>query len=178
MRRALVFWFTGLSRAGKSTIAAAAGTALRRAGTPVLVLDAADVGESGPPVVRLCEQSRASCDVILVATVSPAAAARAAVRSALAPGFYEVHCTAGLDVVARRDTRDLAVVAAPDAVIDLARYSLGTRYEPPANPDLKLDTAGGDPALATARLLTFVRARLARHPAAVALRDGTGLRNR
>ena len=183
MRRALVFWFTGLSGAGKSTVAAAVRDRLVAGGAAVLILDGddvrarfhrhlgfseADIRENNRLIALLCEENRAGHDAILVPVISPFAESRAAARALLAPGFYEVYCTAGLQVVTRRDTKGLYARARNGELSNLIGYSPGARYDVPADPDLRLDTAGGDPALAIARMLTFVRARLARHPAAVA----------
>ena len=118
MRRALVFWFTGLSGSGKSSVAAAVRDRLCADGAKVLILDGddvrarihrhlgfseADIRENNRLIAGLCDESRADYDVILVPIISPYAESRAAARAALAPGFYEIYCTAGLDIVARRD---------------------------------------------------------------------------
>lgn len=182
MRRALVFWFTGLSGAGKSTVAEQVRGRLKAEGRAVLVLDGddvrarfhrhlgfseADIRENNALIARLCEENRALFDVILVPIISPFAESRALARATLAPGFYEVHCTAGLDIVARRDTKGLYAKARAGAIDNLIGVSPGARYDVPGDPDLRLDTGSGDPALSAARLLSFVSARLTRHPAAV-----------
>ena len=43
MRRAEVFWFTGLSGAGKTTVAEATANQLRRDGVKTLILDGDEV---------------------------------------------------------------------------------------------------------------------------------------
>jgi len=184
MRRALVFWFTGLSGSGKTSVAAAVRDRLCADGARVLILDGddvrarihrhlgfseADIRENNRLIAGLCDESRAEYDVILVPIISPYAESRAAARAALAPGFYEIYCTAGLDIVSRRDAKGLYAKARRGEIQNMIGFSPGARYDPPANPDLRIDTAGGEPALAIARLLTFVRARLARHPAAAAV---------
>lgn len=184
MRRGLVFWFTGLSGAGKSTVAGAVRDRLVADGRSVLILDGDDVRarfhrhlgfseddirENNRLIAGLCAERRVDHDAILVPVIAPFAESRAAARAALAPGFYEIYCTAGLQVVAKRDPKGLYAKARSGAIANLIGYSPGTRYDVPANPDLRLDTAGGDPALAIARMLAFARARLARHPPHVAL---------
>jgi hypothetical protein len=143
-KRALVFWIAGAAGSGGSAVAARVRARLRDDGIEVLVLD--DSGLRPAALAGLCIAGRARYHAILVAMVTPSAVDCAAARAALAPGFYQVDCAAGCG----------------DRPI--ARPDVG-RDRPPASPDLHIDTGAGRYALATARLLTFVRARLARHPA-------------
>ena len=170
-KRALVFWIAGAAGSGGGAVAALVRARLRDDGIDVLVLD--DGGLPPSALAGLCGAGRGRYHAILVAAISPPPAASAAARAALAPGFYQIDCVAGCGDWAG---------AAPDVSRDQSwgrprRLSRGQSWAasrgeptdgPPASPDLRIDTGAGRYALATARLLTFVRARLARHPAVAA----------
>lgn len=167
-KRALVFWIAGAASSGGGAVAARVRARLREDGIDVLLLD--DGGLPPSALAGLCDAGRHRYHAILVAAISPSAAASAAARAALAPGFYQIDCVAGCGDWAgtapgvsrdrpwgrpRRPSRGRSWAASRNEPLD----------GPPACPDLRIDTGAGRYALATARLLTFVRARLARHPA-------------
>ena len=94
--RAAVFWFTGLSGAGKTTIAEGVMRRLTEDGLRVLVLDGddvrarlhrdlgfteADIKENNALLVELCHTHRADHDAILVPIISPYACSRHAARA-------------------------------------------------------------------------------------------------
>lgn len=92
--------------------------------------------------------------------ISPYADIREQVRKSLSPGFYEVFCDTGLDVVRTRDTKGLYQRAEKGQIADLIGVSASTPYEAPKSPDLCLPTGSGGPDEAVGLLLEFVRARL------------------
>lgn len=167
MHRALVFWFTGLSGSGKSTIAYGMRDRLTASGYIVRVLDGdeirernhrhlgfslEDIQENNRLIAQRCAEIRVDADVILVPIISPYAASRAAARKLLAPGFFEMYCSAPLAEVVRRDTKGLYGRAARGALTNCIGYSPGSPYEPPRAPDLTLAT-GTEPA--SASIATF-----------------------
>ena len=174
-RRAAVFWFTGLSGAGKTTIAEGVARCLAEDGRRVLVLDGddvrarlhrdlgfteADIKENNALLVELCRTHRADHDAILVPIISPYAGSRRAARERLSPGFFEVYCQVELEVVATRDTKGLYAKARRGDMDDLIGYSPGAPYEAPQAPDLTIATAAMAPADAVAEMHRFTAARL------------------
>ena len=153
---AKVVWLTGLSGAGKSTIADAAVRKLHALGVHTYVLDGdnvrhglnKDLGftpeDRAENVRRVAEVSKLMCEagiVVFVALVSPFAGDRRAARELFEPGkFLEVYVDTPLDVVAGRDTKGLYAKAAAGALPNLT--GVGQDYEAPESPDLVLHGTG------------------------------------
>jgi len=149
-------WLTGLSGAGKSTIARAVAQALWAQGVAAHVLDgdelraglSADLGFSdtdrAEQVRRAGHLARILGDagvVALAALISPARAERDAVRALHPTGrFLEVHVATTLEVCEQRDVKGLyARVRAGE----LAHFTgIDAPYEPPLTPDLVVDGSG------------------------------------
>jgi adenylylsulfate kinase len=147
-----VLWLTGLSGAGKSTIAAKLGPALAERGHRVELLDGDEVR------TNLCQGlgfSRADRDTniarigyvanklathgvaVVVAAISPYREARDRVRAAV-DTFVEVHVAAPLDVCAQRDVKGLYAKALSGELPNFTGVS--DPYEPPTNPEIVLHT--------------------------------------
>ncbi len=153
---AKVVWLTGLSGAGKSTIADAAVRKLHALGVHTYVLDGdnvrhglnKDLGftaeDRAENVRRVAEVSKLMVDaglVVFVALVSPFIGDRRAARDLFAPGqFVEVYVDTPLDVVTERDTKGLYAKAAAGSLPNLT--GVGQEYEPPVAPELVLRGTG------------------------------------
>ena len=149
---AKVIWLTGLSGAGKSTIADAAVRRLHALGVKTYVLDGdnvrhglnKDLGftpeDRAENVRRVAEVARLMVDaglVVFVALVSPFAADRRAARDLFAPGqFIEAYIDTPLEVVQQRDTKGLYAKAAAGDIPNMT--GVGQGYEPPTSPELVL----------------------------------------
>jgi adenylyl-sulfate kinase len=150
--RGFVLWLTGLSGAGKSTIAAKLAPALAERGHRVELLDGDEVR------TNLCQGlgfSRADRDtniarigyvagklakhgvVVLVAAISPYRQARDQVRAQV-DTFVEVHVAAPVATCAQRDPKGLYA----KALAGQLRHFTGVSdpYEPPLRPELVLHT--------------------------------------
>jgi bifunctional enzyme CysN/CysC len=156
--RAGVVWFTGLSGAGKSTIATALERRLFAAGCQTMLLDgdqlrhglngdlgftaadrAENVRRAGEVAALFCRQG---C-VVLCTFVSPFAADRAAVRALVpADAFVEVFVATSLRECERRDPKGLYRRARAGELAELTGVS--SPYEAPVAPELRLDTADLD----------------------------------
>ncbi|HEY7449286.1 MAG TPA: adenylyl-sulfate kinase [Vicinamibacterales bacterium] len=163
-----VAWFTGLSGAGKSTIAELAATMLRERDQRVAIIDGdtvraqrhrhlgfspSDIRENNRLIVELCREALASHDVILVPIISPFRDARDAARRALGEAFVEVHVKASLTAVARRDPKGLYRQAAEGRLPGLIGLSPEVQYEAPVDADVVLDTESSDPRACAATLV-------------------------
>lgn len=154
-------WFTGLSGSGKSTVAAALERALVAAGRPAYLLDGdnlrhglnADLGFSAADrsenIRRVGEVARLFADagvVALVPVISPYRADRQRVRdihAAVGLPFVEVFVDTPLDVCEARDVKGLYAKARAGEITGFT--GIDDPYEPPADPDLRLTPADGDP---------------------------------
>jgi adenylyl-sulfate kinase len=150
--RGFVLWLTGLSGAGKSTVAAKLGPALAERGHRVELLDGDEVR------TNLCQGlgfSRADRDTniarigyvaaklakhgvaVLVAAISPYRQARDRVRASV-DTFVEVHVAAPVATCAQRDPKGLYARALTGELPHFTGVS--DPYEPPRQPELVLHT--------------------------------------
>jgi len=165
-------WFTGLSGAGKSTIAYAVERALIDRGIAAYVLDGDNIrhglnGDLGfspqdrtENIRRIGEVCRLFFDaglVALAAFISPYRADRARVR-ALHPegGFHEVFVDAPLEICERRDAKGLYARARSGDIPDLS--GVNAPYESPRAPELRLDTGRHDVDACVAQVLDLLSA--------------------
>ena len=177
MTEGVVLWFTGLSGAGKSTVAQGVGGRLDDQRYRTLILDGddirarhhrdlgfgeAEVKENNALIAKMCAARRAEHDVILVPIISPFSESRARAGALLGPGFFEVYCKAELSVLERRDVKGLYAKARRGEISDLIGYSPRSVYEPPATPDIVLETDSEKPEHSIERLFRFVRERAPR----------------
>jgi len=150
--RGFVLWLTGLSGAGKSTVAAKLGPALAERGHRVELLDGDEVR------TNLCQGlgfSREDRDTniarigyvagklakhgvaVLVAAISPYREARDRVRAGV-DNFVEVHVAAPLSTCAERDVKGLYAKALAGEIKNFTGVS--DPYEPPLDPEIVLHT--------------------------------------
>ena len=168
--RGQVIWLTGLSGAGKSTIAMALERHLFDDGRQVYVLDGdivrtglcQDLGFSPEDRVenirRIGEVARIMANsglCVIVAFISPFRADRDKVRDAMPKGcFIEVYVNASLEVCQKRDTKGLYARAIRGEIADFTGIS--SPYEPPVSPEVELNTDRLSEAEAVDRILSFI----------------------
>jgi len=172
--KAAVFWFTGLSGAGKTTLAEKARLRLGEDGINSNIVDGdqvrsqlhrhlgfseADIKQNNALIADLCASLRDRYDVILVPIISPFAESRAQARAQLQPGFFEIFVNARLETVVARDTKSLYAKAKAGIIRNLVGFSPGAPYEPPEHPDLIIDTTIRSEEAAVAELVSFIRER-------------------
>ena len=148
-----VFWLTGLSGAGKSTITVGAERELFDKDYQVYSLDGdllrsginADLGFSiedrHENIRRAAAIAALMADaglVVLAAFISPCCRDREIAREAAADRFHEVFVRAPLSVCEQRDPRGLYRKARAGLIPEFTGIS--SPYEPPSAPDLELDT--------------------------------------
>lgn len=173
-------WFTGLSGAGKSTIALAVERALVAAGRPCYRLDGdelrlglnADLGFDDAArhenVRRVAEVARLFADaglVSLVALISPFAAGRGQARRLHEEAgltFVEVFVDTPVDQCAARDPKGLYRDARTGSLSHMTGVS--APYEPPERPDLVVGGARSVEASAAAVLEVLVALGAAARP--------------
>jgi len=149
-----IVWLTGLSGAGKSTIAVELERALFEQGRQVYVIDGdnlrhglcADLGFSiedrvenirraGQVAVLLADAGA----IAITALISPFRDGRDAVRAAVSPGrFLEVYVNAPIEVCEARDAKGLYAMARAGEIA--AFTGISSPYEPPPAPELELHT--------------------------------------
>lgn len=151
-------WLTGLSGAGKTTIAQELAARARRAGRAVEVLDGDELREHLSPglgftradrdahVTRVGYLARLLAGhgvLVFVPVIAPYAATRAAVRAeheARGLPFVEVYVSTDVAECARRDVKGLYAAHAAGKLTHLT--GVDDPYEAPDRPDAVLDTTG------------------------------------
>ncbi len=141
-------WFTGLSGAGKSTIAALVEQDLRRRGLKVEVLDGDVVRTHLSKGLGFSKEDRDTnirrigwvCEVLsrngvcaIAAAISPYRAIRDEIRAKI-PYFVEVYVAAPIDVLAERDVKGLYKKALAGEIKSFT--GVDDPYEPPLNPEV------------------------------------------
>lgn len=173
--RALVVWLTGLSGAGKSTVALALEAALHRQGRRTLVLDgdnvrqglcaglgfsAVDRHENLRRVAELAKLTVEAGIVTLAAFISPLEEDRAMVRRIIgAADLFEVYLACPLAVCEARDVKGLYRKARRGEIADFTGIS--SPYEVPTAAHLLIDTAGLSVEACVAQILAQLQGRLA-----------------
>ena len=170
----LVAWLTGLSGAGKSTIAAKAAKLLQDSGQKILILDGDAVRSALSPnlgfsreeiiendrrLLALCQRSMPEYDVILVPKISPFKDQRDATRLALGSVYAEVYIQASLATVTQRDPKGLYQDFKKGRLPGLVGVAIDVPYEMPENADLILDTESYNAEVCASRLVEFLQTR-------------------
>jgi adenylylsulfate kinase len=150
--KGLVIWFTGLSGAGKTTLAKALEVCLDEAGHKVELLDGDAVREHLSRGLGFSREDRDTNIrrigfvanllakhgvVVLVSAISPYRDTRSEVLAA-APRALEVFVDASLEAVQTRDVKGLYARALRGEISNFTGVS--DPYEPPLAPDLHLRT--------------------------------------
>jgi len=153
-QKSCVLWFTGLSGAGKSTIANLVEKKLFAMGRHTYILDGdnvrhglnRDLGFTDVDRVenirRVGEVAKLMADaglIVLVSFISPFRAERRMARALMEEGeFFEVYVDAPLTVVETRDPKGLYKKARLGEIKNFT--GIDSPYEPPETPDIHIDT--------------------------------------
>jgi len=152
--RGRVVWLTGLSGAGKSTIASAAEQLLHDQGLRTYILDGDNVrhglskdlgftvADRVENIRRIAEVAKLMVDagiIVLTAFISPFRAERDMAKSLFMPDdFLEIFVDTPLTVAEARDPKGLYKKARRGELPNFT--GIDSDYEPPLQPDLRLNT--------------------------------------
>lgn len=161
-------WFTGLSGAGKSTIARIVERELRSRGLRVEVLDGDEVREHLSKGLGFTKEDRdtnirrigyvaklltRNGVVAITAAISPYRQTRDEVRAQIGR-FIEVYVKTPLEVCARRDVKGLYRRALAGEIPHFTGVS--DPYEEPLNPEIVVETVGRTPQESAAEVLHYL----------------------
>lgn len=151
-QKPVVLWFTGLSGAGKSTVAGALENKLAEKGYHTYLLDGdnvrhglcSDLGFSEQDrrenIRRIGELAKLMADaglIVLSAFISPHRAERQLVREMVPEGeFLEVYVNTSLEVCEQRDPKGLYKKARAGEIRNFT--GIDSDYEAPINPEIDL----------------------------------------
>lgn len=151
--KALCIWFTGLSGAGKTTLANAVERELYTKGIRTFSLDgdnircglSSDLGFSESDRIenlrRIGEVAKLMCDAGLVVTaafVSPFKKDRQLIRNLLGTAFFEIFVNTPLEVCEQRDVKGLYQKARSGEISNFT--GVNSPFEVPQHPDLQVNT--------------------------------------
>ena len=172
-QKPLVLWYTGLSGAGKSTIANLVDRRLHSLGRHTYLLDGdnvrnglnRDLGFTATDRVenirRVAEVARLMVDaglIVSAAFISPFRQERVLARSLLPPDeFIEIFVDTPLEVAEQRDPKGLYRRARRG---DLKNFTgIDSPYEPPETPELRIDTTALRPEAAADTIVAYLQSR-------------------
>ena len=178
-----VLWLTGLSGAGKSTIAMALEQELFRRGFHVFVLDGDNVRRGLSANLGFAPEDRAenirrigevaalfaeSGQIVITAFISPYRTDRDRARDAVARAlpasdgaFHEIYVKADLATCEGRDPKGLYKKARAGQIAEFT--GIDAPYEPPAAPELVIDTESLDIDGAVALAVRYVESHFRRY---------------
>ncbi|MGH2457854.1 MAG: adenylyl-sulfate kinase [Chloroflexota bacterium] len=165
VNQGVTIWLTGLSGAGKSTIATRLEGELRHRGLRVEVLDGDIVRQNLSKGLGYSREDRdtnirriafvgrlltRNGVVVIVAAISPYRNTRDEARESIGR-FLEVHVKCSLEELVRRDVKGLYAKALRGEIANFTGVS--DPYEEPADPDVVVETNRQSPAESVATVL-------------------------
>jgi bifunctional enzyme CysN/CysC len=172
-QRPCVLWLTGLSGAGKSSVANLVDKRLSELGRHTYLLDGdnirhglnRDLGFTNEARVenirRVAEVAKLFADagmIALVSLISPFRSEREMARNLLDPGeFIEIHIATPLAECERRDPKGLYRRARAGELPNFT--GIDQAYEPPETPEISIDTSAMSAEAACERIISYLQER-------------------
>lgn len=176
-QRGLTIWFTGLSGAGKSTIARLVADALEERGRRVEILDGDEIRQHLSKGLGFSKEDRdtnvrriayvaglltRNGVITITAAISPYRETRAWARAWIGD-FVEVYVNCPVEVCAERDVKGLYRKAYAGEIPHFTGVS--DPYEPPENPDIVVETHRETPTESAMKIVHLLEERLQLSPA-------------
>ncbi|MEW6242983.1 MAG: adenylyl-sulfate kinase [Bacillota bacterium] len=172
-QKGVILWLTGMSGAGKSTVAVAVERELFNRNNLAYILDGdnirhglnRDLGFSPEDrrenIRRIGEVARLFADaglIVITAFISPYRQDRDGVRALLPEGeFIEIYVKCPLEICEQRDVKGLYQKARDGLIPEFTGIS--APYEEPLEPEIVLETAKEDVESSAAKVLAYLEAK-------------------
>lgn len=169
-----VFWLTGLSASGKTTLAMAAEKLLFEKGINVSVIDGdnlrvginKDLGftpeERSENIRRtgfVAQMMAEAGNVAIVSVISPYRSDRRRIRDRVDALYHEIYLSADLEACEKRDQKGVYKKARDGKIKGFT--GIDAPYETPANPELMIDTEHNDIDFCVNQLVEYIEAQIA-----------------
>lgn len=179
-------WFTGMSGSGKSTLSSLVADRLRALGSRVEVIDGdivrtrlcrglgfskEDRQENISRIGFVCELLSRNGVIAIAAAISPYRACREELRSRI-PNFIEVYMRCPVEVLVERDVKGLYKKALAGEIPHFTGIS--DPYEPPAAPEVTIDSSRDSLEDSLASILSVLEARGVIAPQRESVPSGAG----
>ena len=174
-KKSNIFWFTGLSGAGKTTIATTSYNFLINKGYKVKILDGdeirkeihfdlgfskKDIEKNNLKVAELCISLMSVYEIILVPIISPFISVRKKVKKMIGSGFNEIFIDIPLSSAINRDVKGLYKKALKGEIDNFIGIDPSIPYEPPTKPDLVIRTDKESISSAVEKLFDYILVRV------------------
>jgi pyruvate kinase len=152
---AKVFWMTGLSGSGKTTIANQFKEELKEKGKNILILDGdvvrershkhlgfnrEDIKENNRLIAQIVNEEKSKYDLVIVPVISPYLEDREMVKNIIGKEFVEVFINAPIEECITRDAKGLYKKALSGEIDNFIGISPSNPYQAPLNPDIEIKT--------------------------------------
>tara|TARA_B100001146_G_C16114100_1_gene404999 strand:+ start:140 stop:667 length:528 start_codon:yes stop_codon:yes gene_type:complete len=166
-----IYWFSGLSGVGKSSIAQATKKLLLKENFKVLILDGddirnkiniklsftpSDILENNRLIINICKKHSSQYDVILVPIISPYEKSRKLAKKLLGKNFYLIYIQASIEILKKRDTKGLYLQQERGEIDNLIGFSKINKYEKPHNFNLLINTQSESLTSSSEKLYSFI----------------------
>ncbi|MDD5005742.1 MAG: adenylyl-sulfate kinase [Candidatus Omnitrophica bacterium] len=173
-KKTLVFWFTGLSGSGKTTIANETKKSLSKIKKKIKIYDGdivrqklnrhlkftpKHIKKNNRIIAEICKQeiNKKKYDYIFVTVISPFEESRQQVKSTIGEQLYLIYCKASLGTVIKRDPKGLYKKALSGKIENFIGIDKNVPYQMPKNADLVLDTEKYDLKTCIKKLISFIK---------------------
>jgi len=167
-----VFWISGLSGSGKSTIALESKIWFSKKGYKVLILDGdkirnnykiklsysrEDVKNNNLFAAEICKNAMDDFDLIIAPIISPYESDRKAIKNIIRYNFHLIYCKASIKDLYKRDTKGLYYKERIGEIDDLIGISKNSPYEEPQSPELIINTSINNKEESVKKFIDYVR---------------------
>jgi adenylylsulfate kinase len=164
-----ILWFTGLSGSGKTTLANLLKEEFDKQGKKYLIFDGdevrkklhkhlgfsmEDIKENNRLIKELCRKSAGKVDYIIVPIISPFRESREEARAIFGKDFMEIYLDCPYEVCRSRDVKGIYKKAEAGEIENF--IGLGIPYEPPLNPEIRIDSAKQDIKKSLKKIIDFI----------------------
>ena len=170
--KANVLWFTGLSGAGKTTVAIGLSKALKKSGKTVNIMDGdeirnsihsklsftpKDIEKNNQLIAQLCKNIINNYNFIVVPIISPFRRSRKAAKGLIGASFTEVYVKTSLQTVVKRDVKGLYKKATDGKIKNFIGIDKKVPYEPPLNPEIIVNTEIESPEESVRKIIEYLK---------------------